>query len=86
MIGRAPRGVLRAEVYDFVMRILVATLALLALFSTAACGPDVSCQSGPKYGTQCYSPGSNPQYITTPSSPPPASSGNPSVMPSSPSR
>jgi len=47
--------------------------AVALLFATACGSGEMSCQSGPKYGTQCYNAGQQPIYATSGRSSPSAS-------------
>jgi hypothetical protein len=65
---------------------LFAALALAMALPLAGCGNSMHCQSGPKYGTQCYDPAGQAAY---PSSNPPApepQTTRTSPMPATPAR
>ena len=68
------------EAYRRGMRAFAIVASALASFFVAACASDgMSCQSGPKYGTQCYNSSQQPMYTSSQ-----RSSGSPQSAPSSP--
>jgi hypothetical protein len=79
-----------------VMRATMFLATLVSCLLGAACGGDTYCQSGPKYGTQCYSmtdvrspPGQRPPGAGEPpqwwkTTPPPASYGASQAKPAPP--
>jgi hypothetical protein len=76
-------GPRRAKGYRAVMRVLtIAFFAVASLFATA-CNHDGACQSGPKYGTQCYN-NANQNTFTSGSSGPASSNTQPQATPSTP--
>ncbi len=75
--------------YHCGMARILASLVIVALVGCGGVGNGTYCQSGPKYGTQCYQNTGTGDPVPTYSSPPPPESNPPppnNVTPNTPSR
>jgi hypothetical protein len=66
------------------MRYAMIASCFFALLALAGCESNSTCQSGPKYGTQCYNPAQQTVYSAAPAKP--AESTQATPMPARPMR